>query len=197
MKKIGLTGGIGSGKTSIAQIIAAMSYPVYYSDQRAKFLSDENPAIRNGLFDLFGDEAYIDGTLNRVFVSERIFSNPDLRLKVNEIIHPIVRKDFDDWAAQQTSSLIFNEAAILFETGAYQQFDAVLLVCAPEAVRIQRVMLRDKLSRETVLQRIQAQMTDAQRNDFATFLIRNPDGNDVSKAAVELHKQLLDYLNRP
>ena len=163
MKKIGLTGGIGSGKTIIAQILAAMSYPVYYSDQRAKFLSDENPAIRNGLIDLLGEEAYIDGTLNRVFVSECIFSNPDLRLKVNEIIHPIVRKDFDDWASQQTSSLIFNEAAILFETGAYQQFDAILLICAPIDIRIQRVMLRDHCSKASVEDRIQSQWTDEQK----------------------------------
>ncbi len=190
MKKIGLTGGIGSGKTSIAQIIAAMSYPVYYSDQRAKFLSDENPAIRNGLFDLFGDEAYIDGTLNRVFVSERIFSNPDLRLKVNEIIHPIVRKDFDDWAAQQTSSLIFNEAAILFETGAYQQFDAVLLVCAPEAVRIQRVMLRDHCSKASVEERIQSQWTDAQKRSLTKYCVENDGRQPILIQLEKILKEL-------
>ena len=190
MKKIGLTGGIGSGKTSIAQILAAMSYPVYYSDQRAKFLSDENPAIRNGLFDLFGDEAYIDGTLNRVFVSERIFSNPDLRLKVNEIIHPIVRKDFDDWAAQQTSSLIFNEAAILFETGAYQQFDAVLLVCAPEAVRIQRVMLRDHCSKASVEERIQSQWTDAQKRSLTKYCVENDGRQPILIQLEKILKEL-------
>jgi dephospho-CoA kinase len=190
MKKIGLTGGIGSGKTSIAQIIAAMSYPVYYSDQRAKFLSDENPAIRNGLFDLFGDEAYIDGTLNRVFVSERIFSKPDLRLKVNEIIHPIVRKDFDDWAAEQTSSLIFNEAAILFETGAYQQFDAVLLVCAPEAVRIQRVMLRDHCSKASVEERIQSQWTDAQKRSLTKYCVENDGRQPILIQLEKILKEL-------
>jgi len=173
MKKIGLTGGIGSGKTSIAQILEAMAYPVYYSDLRAKFLSDEHPAIRQGLIALLGEEAYIDGTLNRVFVSECIFSNPDLRLKVNEIIHPIVRKDFDDWAAQQTSSLIFNEAAILFETGAYHQFDAVVLVCAPVSVRIQRVMLRDHCSKTSVEERIQSQWTDEQKRSLTEYCVEN------------------------
>jgi dephospho-CoA kinase len=173
MKKIGLTGGIGSGKTSIAQILEAMAYPVYYSDLRAKFLSDEHPAIRQGLIDLLGEEAYIDGTLNRVFVSECIFSNPDLRLKVNEIIHPIVRKDFDDWASQQTSSLIFNEAAILFETGAYQQFDAILLICAPIDIRIQRVMLRDHCSKASVEDRIQSQWTDEQKRSLTKYCVEN------------------------
>lgn len=173
MKKIGLTGGIGSGKTSIAQILEAMAYPVYYSDLRAKFLSDEHPAIRQGLIDLLGEEAYIDGTLNRVFVSECIFSNPDLRLKVNQVIHPIVRKDFDDWAEQQTSSLIFNEAAILFETGAYQQFDAILLICAPIDIRIQRVMLRDHCSKASVEDRIQSQWTDEQKRSLTKYCVEN------------------------
>jgi dephospho-CoA kinase len=173
MKKIGLTGGIGSGKTSIAKILEAMSYPIYYSDLRAKFLSDEHPVIRQGLIALLGEESYVDETLNRVFVSECIFSNPDLRLQVNEIIHPIVRKDFDDWADQQTSSLIFNEAAILFETGAYQQFDAVLLVCAPVALRIQRVMLRDHCSKASVEQRIQSQWTDEQKRNLTSYCVEN------------------------
>jgi dephospho-CoA kinase len=173
MKKIGLTGGIGSGKTSIAQILEAMAYPVYYSDLRAKFLSDEHPAIHQGLIDLLGEEAYIDGTLNRVFVSECIFSNPDLRLKVNQVIHPIVRKDFDDWAEQQTSSLIFNEAAILFETGAYQQFDAILLICAPIDIRIQRVMLRDHCSKASVEDRIQSQWTDEKKRSLTKYCVEN------------------------
>lgn len=189
MKKIGLTGGIGSGKTSIAQILEAMSYPVYFSDLRAKFLSDEHLTIRNGLISLLGEDAYVDGTLNRVFVSECIFSNPDLRLKVNEIIHPIVRKDFDDWASQQTSSLIFNEAAILFETGAYQQFDANLLVCAPVDVRIRRVMLRDHCSKASVEERIQSQWTDEQKRSLTKHFIENDGRQPV---LIQLEKILLD-----
>jgi dephospho-CoA kinase len=173
IKRIGLTGGIGSGKTTIAHILEAMSYPIYYSDIRAKFLSDEHPTIRTGLIALLGEESYVDGTLNRVFVSECIFSNPEVRLKVNEIIHPIVRKDFDDWADQQTSSLIFNEAAILFETGAYQQFDSNLLVCAPEALRIQRVMLRDHCSKASVEQRIRSQWTDEQKRNLTSYCVEN------------------------
>lgn len=187
IKRIGLTGGIGSGKTTIAHILEAMSYPIYYSDLRAKFLSDEHPVIRQGLIALLGEESYIDGTLNRVYVSERIFSNPDLRLKVNEIIHPIVRKDFDDWAAQQTSPLIFNEAAILFETGAFQQFDAVLLVCAPTDVRIQRVMLRDHCSKASVEQRIKSQWTDDQKRKLTKYCVEN---NGEKPILVQLEKIL-------
>jgi dephospho-CoA kinase len=192
MKKIGLTGGIGSGKTSIAQILEAMSYPVYYSDLRAKFLSDEHPAIRQGLIDLLGEVAYIDGTLNRVFVSECIFSNPDLRLKVNQVIHPIVSKDFDDWAEQQTSSLIFNEAAILFETGAYQQFDAILLICAPIDIRIQRVMLRDHCSKASVEDRIQSQWTDEQKRSLTKYCVENDGRQPV---LIQLEKILSELEN--
>jgi dephospho-CoA kinase len=131
----------------------------------------------------------MDETLNRVFVSECIFSNPEVRLKVNEIIHPIVRKDFDDWATQQTSSLIFNEAAILFETGAYQQFDANLLVCAPEDVRIRRVMLRDHCSKVSVEERIQSQWTDEQKRKLTKHCIENDGRQPV---LIQLEKFLLD-----
>ena len=189
IKRIGLTGGIGSGKTTIAHILEAMSYPIYYSDIRAKFLSDEHPTIRTGLIALLGEECYVDGTLNRVFVSECIFSNPEVRLQVNEIIHPIVRKDFDDWADQQTSSLIFNEAAILFETGAYQQFDANLLVCAPQDVRIRRVMLRDHCSKVSVEERIQSQWTDEQKRKLTKHCIENDGRQPV---LIQLEKILLD-----
>ena len=173
IKRIGLTGGIGAGKTTIAQLLEAMSYPVYYSDVRAKVLSDHHPVIRMELIQLLGEETYVDDRLNRIYVSDQIFSNPELRLKVNQIIHPVVRKDFEDWAAQQTSRLIFNEAAILFETGAYQQFDAVLLVCAPMSIRTQRVMLRDHCSKASVEQRIESQWTDEQKRSFTPYCIEN------------------------
>ena len=121
-----------------------MSYPVYYSDLRAKFLSDKHSAIRSGLISLLGEESYVDGALNRVYVSECIFSNPNLRLKVNEVIHPIVRKDFDDWAAQQTSTLIFNEAAILFETGATE-----VLVCDWDSIVSNGIKFRSNSQNES------------------------------------------------
>jgi dephospho-CoA kinase len=191
MKKIGLTGGIGSGKTSIAKILEAMSYPIYYSDLRAKFLSDEHPVIRQGLIALLGEESYMDDTLNRVFVSECIFSNPELRLKVNEIIHPVVRKDFEDWTFKQTSPLIFNEAAILFETGAYQQFDAVVLVCAPISQRIERVMLRDLSTKSSVEQRIQSQWTDEQKRVLTDLCIENDGSRPLLLQVEDLVQTLL------
>jgi dephospho-CoA kinase len=188
MKKIGLTGGIGSGKTTIARILEAMSFPVYYSDVRSKELCDHDPEIQSQLTSLFGPKAYEEGKLNRPFLSERIFTNPELRQKVNEIIHPVVRKDFEDWASTQTSALIFNEAAILFETGAYTQFDAVVLVCAPISKRIERVMLRDLCDKESVEQRIQSQWTDEQKRSLTKYCIEN---NGIQPILIQVEELLM------
>lgn len=191
MKKIGLTGGIGSGKTTIAHMLEAMSYPVYFSDLRSKELCDHNEGIRSQLILLCGDKAYEDGQLNRPYLSECIFSNPELRLKVNEIIHPVVRKDFEDWTLKQTSPLIFNEAAILFETGAYQQFDAVVLVCAPTSQRIERVMLRDLSTKSSVEQRIQSQWTDEQKRTLTDLCIENDGSHPLLIQVEDILQRLL------
>jgi dephospho-CoA kinase len=191
IKRNGLTGGIGSGKTTIARMLEAMSYPVYYSDLRSKELCDSDEGIRSQLILLCGDKAYEDGHLNRPYLSDCIFSNPDLRLKVNEIIHPIVRKDFEDWISKLTSALIFNEAAILFETGAYQQFDAVILVCAPISQRIERVMLRDLCTKSSVEQRIQSQWTDEQKRALANFCIENDGSQPLLIQVEEILQKLL------
>lgn len=191
MKKIGLTGGIGSGKTTIAHMLEAMSYPVYYSDLRSKELCDHNEGTRSQLILLCGDKAYEDGQLNRPYLSECIFSNPELRLKVNEIIHPVVRKDFEDWTLKQTSPLIFNEAAILFETGAYQQFDAVVLVCAPTSQRIERVMFRDLSTKSSVEQRIQSQWTDEQKRTLTNLCIENDGSHPLLIQVEDILQRLL------
>jgi dephospho-CoA kinase len=188
MKKIGLTGGIGSGKTTIARILEAMSYPVYYSDIRSKQLCDHNVGIQSQLTSLFGPKAYEEGKLNRTFLSDCIFTNPDLRLKVNEIIHPVVRKDFEDWASVQTNPLIFNEAAILFETGAFKQFDAVVLVCAPISQRIERVMLRDLSDKASVEQRIQSQWSDEQKRSLTNYCIEN---NGIHPILIQVEELLM------
>ena len=188
MKKIGLTGGIGSGKTTIAHILEAMSYPVYYSDVRSKELCDQDEGIRSKLILLCGEKAYEDGNLNRSYLSECIFSNPELRIKVNEIIHPVVRNDYEAWTAQQTSPLIFNEAAILFETGAFKQFDAVVLVCAPVPQRIERVMMRDLCDKASVEKRIQSQWSDEQKRSLTNYYIEN---NGIHPILIQVEELLM------
>ncbi|MFY7944897.1 MAG: dephospho-CoA kinase [Crocinitomicaceae bacterium] len=179
MKRIGLTGGIGSGKSFIAQIIEHMGYPVYYSDARAKELTKSNPTIKMGLISLFGEEVYEGNKLNAKLIASKIFHNDELRTKVNELIHPIVRADFENWALNQNSALVFNEAAILFETGSYRNFDATVLVCAPTELKIERVMKRENCSREAVLERMNKQWPDEEKLKLADYSILNDNEKPV------------------
>jgi dephospho-CoA kinase len=173
MKRIGLTGGIGSGKSFIANILEHMGFPVYYSDLRSKELTKSNPSIKTGLISFFGEEVYSDDELNAQLVATKIFQNEEIRQMVNELIHPIVRKDFEDWVTNQKSTLVFNEAAILFETGSYNNFDANILICAPLELKIQRVMKRENCSREGVLVRMNKQWSDDEKSKLADYTILN------------------------
>lgn len=181
MKRIGITGGIGSGKSFIATIIERMGYPVYYSDVRSKELTNIHPVIRQGLIDLVGENVYFGGELDKKVLATAIFSNDELRLKVNQLIHPIVRQDFEDWAKAQTSDLIFNEAAILFETGAYRNFDATILVYAPEELRLKRVLKRDIITKEEVLARMNNQMNDNEKRKMTSLQILNDGESPLLK----------------
>lgn len=179
MKRIGITGGIGSGKSFIATIIERMGYPVYYSDVRSKELTNIHPVIRQGLIDLVGENVYFGDELDKKVLATAIFSNDELRLKVNQLIHPIVRQDFEDWANSQKSDLIFNEAAILFETGAYRNFDATILVYAPEDLRLKRVLKRDIITKEEVIARMNNQMNDNEKRKMTSLQILNDDERPI------------------
>ncbi len=184
MKRIGITGGIGSGKSFIATIIERMGYPVYYSDVRSKELTNAHPLIRQGLIDLVGENVYFGGELDKKVLATAIFSNDELRLKVNQLIHPIVRQDFEDWANSQKRDLIFNEAAILFETGAYRNFDATILVYAPEELRLKRVLKRDIITKEEVLVRMNNQLKDDEKRKMTSLQILN-DGESPILIQIE------------
>ncbi|MNK28032.1 Dephospho-CoA kinase [compost metagenome] len=155
-----------------------MGYPVYASDQRAKELMHENPLIVNGLKELFGEEAYLDSQLNRLFIAAEIFRDESLRTKMNQLVHPAVREDFQRWVKQQKSPLVFQESALLFETGSYKLFDVVVLVTAPETIRMERIKERDKLTDEQVRSRFNAQMPEAEKIKLTEYLVSN-DGNEL------------------
>ena len=175
MKKIGITGGIGSGKSVVGQILEAMHFPVYYSDQQSKILVDTDHVIREELIKLLGTEVYLDGKLNRPFLTQQLFSNDDLRLKINQIIHPKVREAFTNWVNKQSSNLVFNEAAILFETGAYQLMDYNILVTAPLELKIDRVLKRDNITINEIQERISKQWSDEEKIPLADFVIVNDE----------------------
>ena len=175
MKRIGITGGIGAGKSLVAEIIKAMGYPVYNSDERAKELTESNPKIKEGLIHLFGEEIYQNDTLNKFALAQAIFSDESLREKVNALIHPIVREDFNLWALAQNNSLVFNESAILFETGSFKNFDAIILVYAPKELRIKRIMKRDNCSENEVLKRMNSQFSDEEKYQLTEFRVLNDE----------------------
>lgn len=189
MKRIGITGGIGAGKSLVAEIIKAMGYPVYNSDERAKELTESNPKIKEGLIHLFGEEIYQNGTLNKFALAQAIFSDDSLREKVNALIHPIVREDFNLWTLAQNNSLVFNESAILFETRSFKNFDAIILVYAPKELRIKRIMKRDNCSENEVLKRMNSQFSDEEKYQLTEFRVLN---DEQTPLLVQVEKIILN-----
>ena len=195
MIKIGLTGGIGSGKTTVANIFKQLGAPVYFSDDRAKDLMLNNQFLRESLISLLGDKVIIDGVLNRSYIASKVFSNPKELIKLNALVHPFVQKDFDVWSASQNSFYVLKEAAILFETGADKFFDKVVLVESPEDLKVSRVMLRDRMTKEEVLMRMSKQWSDNQKRTNADYIIYNDEKTPLINQILKLHSIFSDSKN--
>jgi len=173
-KIIGLTGGIGSGKTTVAKFIEEFGFPVYYSDERAKDIVNENEALKSKIKDLLGEEAYDEnGLYNRKFVADKVFNNKDLLEQLNQIIHPVVRLDFDDWVKKQTQYLIFKETALLFELKLNRECYKSVLVTAEDNIRIKRVMDRDSKTYREVQAIMEKQMPEKDKIKLADCIIYN------------------------
>lgn len=191
MKKIGITGGIGSGKSIVGKIISTLGFPVFYSDLEAKRIMTHDKSVVAQIKKNFGEEAYINNELNRNFLAEKIFNQPELKNRINAIVHPAVRKAFDDFAQNQKQSLVFNEAAILFETGGYKSFDATILVVADEDLRLKRVMKRDNAPQKAIRERMKNQWSDEKKKSLAEFTIENNE-DDLLVPQVEKIIELLE-----
>jgi len=192
MKIIGLTGGIGSGKSTIAKWFSESGIPVYNSDLEAKKLMNENEKIIFELTELFGEKTYENGVYNSKFVASKVFKDKELLRKLNQIVHPEVFNHFHHWVKNQTAVFLVKEAAILFESGSYKDCDAVISVVAEEKIRIERVMKRDEISEEQIRQRMNNQWTDEQRIKLSDFVIENNSDLETLKAAFhKLYKNLL------
>lgn len=191
MQTIGLTGGIGSGKSVISKILTSLNYPVFNSDLEAKrILVNDDLAIKE-MKQTFGNQVYMsNGALDRTYLSNLIFSNSEARIKMNAIVHPKVRKAFESYCAKQQSTLVFNEAAILFETGSYKNFDLNILVTAPEALRIARVIERDGVEESVVKARIAAQWTDEEKSKLADYTIINDGKESVIQQLEEILNEI-------
>ncbi len=173
-KVIGLTGGIGSGKSTVAKFIEDCGFPVYYSDVRAKTIVNDHDDLRYRIKDLLGNESYDEkGLYNRKFVGEKVFNNDELLQQLNAIIHPAVRNDFEQWLAQQTKYLVFKETALLFELKLHLQCYKSLLVTAEDNIRIKRVMDRDSKTYREVESVMDNQMPEKDKIKMADYIIYN------------------------
>lgn len=180
MKTIAITGGIGSGKTLVSDILRASGYPVYDSDTQAKRLTAESPEIKNSLIALFGEKIYDEGgRLNKQMLAERLFSDAECRAKVNTIIHPVVFSDFIKWRESQSTDTVFLESAILYESHFDTFVDEVWCVTAPIEVRIERVVKRNGVSRKQVEERILTQLSDEEVRSKSTHVIINDGETSV------------------
>ncbi len=190
--KIGITGGIGSGKTTVCAIFKTLNVPVYNADVEARLLTNNHPEIVRRVRELFGDDIYKHGLLERKKVASLVFSNKDLLHQLNAIIHPIVAAHFKAWLSQQENyPYIIKEAAILFESGGNKQVDKVITVTAPQHIRIKRVMLRDKLSEKEVLNRINNQMPEEEKVKQSDYIIQCNDIDLVIPQVIRLHEELM------
>ncbi|MCD0456770.1 dephospho-CoA kinase [Chryseobacterium sp. LC2016-27] len=185
-KIIGLTGGIGSGKTTVAKFIEEFGFPVYYSDDRAKDIVNDNDDLKVKIKELLGAESYDeDGFYNRKFVAEKVFNNKDLLQSLNEIIHPAVRLDFEDWVKKQTKYLVFKETALLFELKLHKQCYRSVLVTAEDNIRIKRVMDRDGKTYREVQSVMEKQMPEKEKIKLANCIIYNNTNLDDLKDQTE------------
>lgn len=192
MLTIGITGGIGSGKSTVCRIFRVLGAPVFQADLVARKLQDEDPEIRGRLMELFDPEIYTEnGLLNRKKLAEIIFNNHLLLEEVNKLIHPAVHREFKKWKEQMFKfPYVLYEAAILFETGNFRSFDYTILVVADQQERIERVMKRDNLSSEAILQRMNNQMKDAEKIILADFIIENNDNQLIMPQVLKLDQFL-------
>lgn len=190
MKVVGLTGGIGSGKSTVVGIFRSFGVPCYISDERAKILIHTSVDIQNKIVALLGEKSFENGVYQRKYVADKVFSFPHLLEKLNQIVHPYVREDFRLWKQEQQYNYVINESAILFESGLWRDCDAIICVEAPLKDRILRVMKRDNVSEHQVLQRISRQITDENRKKQSDFCIINENMESTYRQVEHIHRIL-------
>jgi len=190
MLKVGLTGGIGSGKTTIAEVFKQMGVAVYSSDDRAKSIMVNDVALRLEITNTFGTESYSNNQLNRAYIARKVFSNSVELAKLNAIVHPALKKDFVLWCSNQKGLYILKEAAILFESNAHVGLDKVILVSAAKEIKLTRVLKRDSSTREEVLLRMDKQWSDEKKRVLSDFEIVNDEDESVINQILEIHKSL-------
>ncbi|WP_370476694.1 dephospho-CoA kinase [Tamlana flava] len=194
MKIVGLTGGIGSGKTTVAQQFKKLGIPFYIADKEAKKLMNKSKMIKRKLVELLGEEAYLDGKLNRPFIASIIFKNKDILEKMNAIVHPRVAKHFKKWLLKQEAPYVIKEVAILFENGGHKDCDYVITVVAPKELRIKRLLERDDTSKEKIEAIMKNQWSDDEKAKLSHYIIDNVNLDDTKSQVLHIHQDLLQKI---
>ncbi|MBN8695959.1 MAG: dephospho-CoA kinase [Bacteroidetes bacterium] len=193
MIKVGITGGIGSGKTTVCKLFELLGVPVYYSDTEAKKLLDEDEVVKQQIVDLFGHDVIDEsGKVDRKKMAALVFNNKERLEQLNAVVHPAVAQHFEAWCKKQTNVFILKEAAILFESGAHKQVDKVIVVSAPLDLKVERVIKRDKVAKEEVLKRINNQMPDEEKVKLADHVIYNNEKELLIPQVIAVYQQLIN-----
>lgn len=189
--KVGLTGGIGSGKSTVAQLFEVFGIPVYYADKEAKKLMNENTALKQAIVENFGKEAYTNEVLNRKYISSIVFSDP-LKLELlNSIVHPATKKDAENWMDRQETVYAIHEAALIFEANVSDRLDYVIGVSSPQELRIKRAMERDNVAREEIVKRMTKQLDEEIKMSKCDFVVINDEQQLLIPQVLELHQKLI------
>ena len=189
--KVGLTGGIGSGKSTVAQIFEVLGIPVYYADMAAKKIMNEDEDLRSAITNIFGEPAYTNNILDRKYISSIVFSDPAKLEQLNALVHPATKKDGEAWMKQQTSPYAIHEAALIFEAKVSDRLDYVIGVSSPLELRIKRAVERDKVSREEVLKRMDQQLDEELKMSKCDFVLVNDEQQLLIPQVLELHEKLI------
>ena len=194
MLKIGLTGGLGSGKTTVARIFEVLGIPVYYADEASKCLMNDDAAVKTAVKKTFGNTVYKDDILQRKYLADIVFNDEEKLKMLNSIVHPATIKDAENWIKNQTAPYIIKEAALLFESGSNKNLNHVIGVQSPLALRLQRAMQRDQISEKEIMSRINRQMDEEKKLQLCDFIIVNNEEQMVIPQVLELHEKFLQLV---
>jgi len=189
--RVGITGGMGSGKSTVAAVFASMGIPVYQADDAAKRLMNEDELLKQQLKKQFGEATYTNGLLNRAWLAEQVFNNPQKLELLNAMVHPVTINDAEKWMQQQTTTYAIKEAAIIFESGSQRYLDFIIGVYAPVTLRIFRSMKRDQLTKEEVTARLNRQMDDSIKMKLCDTIITNDEQQALIPQVMKVHEKLL------
>lgn len=196
MLKIGLTGGIGSGKSTVAKIFETLGIPVYYADAEAKRLMNSSETLKKVIRQNFGEATYENDQLNRKYLAGIVFNNPEKLELLNALIHPVTINDAEQWMQQQSAPYSIKEAALLFESGATENLDFIVGVYAPQALRIKRVMKRDGLTADEIMKRINRQVNEEMKMKLCDFVIINDEQELLIPQVLKLHQHFSGLSNK-